>query len=116
MKYRIALACAAIAFSSSVAAPSLAQAPAVPMSGFEDGDDADAGMVIFRVGANRIGCQACHGLGGAGKLGPDIRGKDSVAIAQAMGNVPEMANVRLTEVEIAQVSAYLLELHEAAAH
>jgi len=113
MKLTTAFACAAIAFSTTLAAPSFAQAPVV-MTGYEDGSD--EGMVIFRVGANRVGCQSCHGLDGAGKLGPDIRGKDAVAIAQAMGTVPEMNLVQLTELEIAQVSAYLLELHEAAAH
>jgi len=115
MKLTTAFAAAAIAFATVAAAPSFAQAP-VAQSGFDDGDESAAGMVIFRVGANRIGCQSCHGLTGTGKLGPNITGKDAAAIAQAMGSVPEMANVRLTEAEIAQVSAYLLELHEAAAH
>lgn len=113
MKLTTAIACSAFAFTAAFSVPGFAQS-GVPMVGYEDGSD--EGMVIFRVGANRIGCQACHGIDGAGKFGPDIRGKDAVAIAQAMGTVPEMNNVKLTDAEIAQVSAYLLELHEAAAH
>ena len=52
----------------------------------------------------------------AGIIGPDIRGKDPVAILNAMKSVPDMGIIDLTEEQVSQVAAYLRALHEFASH
>lgn len=80
------------------------------------GPEETAGKNIYEELAGGVGCQACHGMDAAGIIGPDIRGKDPVAILNAMKSVPDMGIVELTEVEVDQVAAYLRALHEAESH
>lgn len=78
--------------------------------------EGEAGKKIYEELAGGVGCQACHGMDAAGIIGPDIRGKDPVAILNAMKTVPDMGIIELTEEQVSQVAAYLRALHEAAAH
>ena len=77
---------------------------------------ATEGQKIFEETAGGIGCQACHGMDAAGVIGPDIRGKDPVAILDALGRVPDMGIIELTPEQVDQVAAYLRQLHDTAAH
>jgi mono/diheme cytochrome c family protein len=76
----------------------------------------EAGKKIYEELAGGVGCQACHGMDAAGVIGPDIRGKDPVAILDALKTVPDMGIIELTTEEVDQVAAYLRQLHEAEAH
>jgi|GEM_PF-823071 mono/diheme cytochrome c family protein len=78
--------------------------------------EATEGKKIYEELAGGVGCQACHGLDAAGIIGPDIRGKDPVAIMAAMKAVPDMGIIELTEAQVDQVAAYLRQLHEAESH
>ncbi len=74
------------------------------------------GKKIYEELAGGVGCQACHGMDAMGVIGPDIRGKDPVAILEAMKTVPDMGIVELTELQVDQVAAYLRALHEHEEH
>jgi len=80
------------------------------------GKDEFYGQKIYEELAGGVGCQACHGMDAAGVIGPDIRGKDPVAILEAMKSVPDMGIIELTPEEVDQVAAYLRALHEAESH
>lgn len=68
------------------------------------------GKVIFDKEAGGIGCQACHGLDGKGKVGlaPTIRGKNEGAVRIAIqGGVAMMSFIKLSDEDITAVVAYL---------
>ncbi|MBI4084138.1 MAG: c-type cytochrome [Candidatus Lambdaproteobacteria bacterium] len=53
-----------------------------------------AGVLAAASAADRlyaVNCQECHGLGGTGRIGPDIRGVSAPNIGLAIANVPQMA-------------------------
>jgi len=78
--------------------------------------ESEEGRIIFERTAGGVGCAACHGMDATGDVGPDIRGRDPVAILDAMSAVDEMGFIELSEVEIARVAAYLRALHEFESH
>lgn len=77
---------------------------------------AAAGKVIFEKTAGGVGCAACHGMTAEGDIGPNIVGRDSVAILDTLRVNAEMQFIQLTEEEIDQVAAYLRYLHDLEAH
>jgi len=58
-----------------------------------------------------VGCQYCHGVNAKGNIGPNIRGKSSETIKQALGTVEQMFLVSevtpLSEEDIEAIAAYL---------
>ena len=92
--------------------PSFAQAPTAPTLD----PVAALGKVIFEETAGGVGCQACHGMDAKGDIGPDIRGRDSVAILAQLKTNEVMAFITLTPEEVDQVAAYLRYLHDIEAH
>ncbi len=68
------------------------------------------GEIIFTVSAGGIGCQACHGVGAVGLVGPDIRGRIASQVSGALEGVDAMQFIILTEAEIEAVAAYLQTL------
>ncbi len=78
--------------------------------------EATAGKEVYEKLAGGVGCQACHGMDAAGIIGPDIRGKDPVAILAALQSVPDMGFIELTSEQVDQVAAYLRALHESESH
>lgn len=77
---------------------------------------AEAGKLIFEQTAGGVGCASCHGEAGEGNIGPNIRGKDSIAILKQLEINPQMEFIHLTEEEIVQVATYLRYLHDQEAH
>lgn len=77
---------------------------------------AEAGKQIFERTAGGVGCASCHGASGEGDVGPNIRGKDEVAIMKQLKVNDQMAFIDLTKEEVDQVAAYLRYLHDLEAH
>lgn len=75
-----------------------------------------AGKVIFEETAGGVGCAMCHGMGALGDVGPDIRGRDSVAILGQLKKNPDMKFIKLTKEEVDQVATYLRYLHDLEDH
>lgn len=78
--------------------------------------EAAAGKVIFEETAGDVGCKTCHGMDALGDVGPNIRGKDSVAILRQLKTNPNMKFIKLTKQEVDQVATYLRYLHDAESH
>ena len=79
-----------------------------PTAVVEQGED------IFQRTAGGTGCQACHGMDadGINGSGPRIVGRPANAIRSALGRVPQMSHIELTDEEIEAVAAYLWTLRE----
>jgi mono/diheme cytochrome c family protein len=75
-----------------------------------------AGKELFDISAGDVGCASCHGEQAKGDIGPDIRGRDPVAILDALKGVEEMSFIELSEEQIAAVADYLRYLHDLVAH
>ena len=96
----------------AVAQPGFAQAPTAPTLD----PVAEAGKVIFEETAGGVGCAACHGMDAKGDIGPDIRGRDSVAILGEIQTNEDMQFIELTREEVDSVAVYLRYLHDIEAH
>jgi mono/diheme cytochrome c family protein len=71
------------------------------------------GEQIFLKTAGGVGCQYCHGVDGKGlpeAAAPDIRGKDYLAVTDALITRAQMSFISLTDHEIRAVVAYLATL------
>ncbi len=77
---------------------------------------AEAGKQIFEKTAGGVGCASCHGGTGQGDIGPNIRGKDSVAVLKQLKTNPNMKFIKLTKKEVDQVATYLRYLHDTESH
>jgi len=71
-------------------------------------DDIDAALDGSTLYAEN--CAVCHGASAEGDLGPNIRGKTSDEIQNALATVPEMTNVDVTDDEVTEIAAYLATL------
>jgi len=78
--------------------------------------EAAAGKVIFEETAGDVGCKTCHGMDALGDVGPNIRGKDSVAILKQLKTNDNMKFIKLTKKEVDQVATYLRYLHDTTTH
>lgn len=90
---------------------SLSQGPVATL-----GPDAAAGKEIFETTAGGVGCASCHGDGAVGDVGPDIRGKDALAILAQLETNEAMGFIELTPEDVDKVAAYLRFLHDQQAH
>jgi cytochrome c553 len=69
------------------------------------------GKAIFEARAGGVGCIVCHGADGLGTAAaPAIAGKTRDDIERALGEVPQMRIVELTESELEAVAAYVATL------
>ena len=77
--------------------------------GDEMGEDLfQLGERIFEKEAGEgVGCLFCHGAGGKGNIGPNIRGKSPDDIRDALERVDAMSFIRLNQREVEAVAAYL---------
>lgn len=82
---------------------------ALPMPAAAAGDDAliQQGKQVFETVAG-VGCKACHGDFGEGKIGPANRGATEETIKAALANIEAMSFLRsqLSDEAIRQVAAY----------
>lgn len=90
---------------------SLAQGPVATL-----GPEAAEGKEIFETTAGGVGCASCHGDGAQGDVGPDIRGKDALAILTQLETNEAMGFIELVPEQIDKVAAYLRFLHDQQAH
>lgn len=74
------------------------------------------GKVIFEETAGGVGCASCHGPTAEGDVGPNIQGRDAVAILEQLETNEAMEFISLTNEERDQVAAYLRYLHDQVAH
>jgi len=71
------------------------------------------GEQIFLKTAGGVGCAYCHGADGTGNpefAAPDIRGKDYLAVSDALITRAQMSFISLSDHEIRAVVAYLATL------
>jgi Cu/Ag efflux protein CusF len=90
-----------------LAVPFVAASPALAQGITLDNPMVAAGKIIFEQTAGDVGCASCHGMGGQGDAGPDIRGRGRDTVVHAMENVVEMNFFKLTPPEVSQVVSYL---------
>lgn len=74
------------------------------------------GKVIFEETAGGVGCASCHGETAQGDVGPNIQGRDALAILDQLNTNEAMQFIALSEEERDQVAAYLRYLHDQVAH
>jgi hypothetical protein len=74
----------------------------------------ERGRVVFDVSAGGVGCAMCHAPFALGDLGPDIRGMAARDIGDALGSIPDMAFISLSDADLADLATYLgwLGAHE----
>ncbi len=81
-------------------------APATPNTP-KAGDLLSRGEELYQRKAGGVGCAGCHGVDAYGSIGPNIRGSSAQEIADALKTVAAMNFLKMTDDEVAAVSAYL---------
>lgn len=82
-----------------------------------DSELLEQGKLIYDYTAGGVGCAYCHGIDGkghgeSGENAPDIRGKKSTDVKQALTNIISMDTIKLSDKEAEAVGAYLQYLYE----
>jgi hypothetical protein len=67
----------------------------------------ERGRVVYEVSAGGVGCMMCHAPFATGDLGPDIRGMSARDVNDALGLIPDMAFISLSDKDLDDVGAYL---------
>jgi hypothetical protein len=74
----------------------------------------ERGRVVYDVSAGGVGCAMCHAPFALGDIGPDVRGMSARDISDALGSIPDMAFISLSDADLADLATYLgwLGAHE----
>jgi len=67
----------------------------------------ERGRVVYEVSAGGVGCMMCHAPFATGDLGPDVRGMSARDVNDALGLIPDMAFISLSDKDLDDVGAYL---------
>jgi hypothetical protein len=67
----------------------------------------ERGRVVYDVTAGGVGCAMCHAPFALGDIGPDIRGMSAREIGDALGSIPDMSFISLSDADLADLATYL---------
>jgi hypothetical protein len=67
----------------------------------------ERGRVVYDVSAGGVGCAMCHAPFALGDIGPDIRGMSARDIGDALGSIPDMSFISLSDADLADLATYL---------
>jgi mono/diheme cytochrome c family protein len=72
-----------------------------------DMEAVERGRVVYDVSAGGVGCAMCHAPFATGDIGPDVRGMTAADVGDALGNIPDMEFISLSDADLDAVGAYL---------
>jgi hypothetical protein len=75
-----------------------------------DMEAVERGRVVFDVSAGGTGCVICHAPFALGDIGPDVRGFSARDVQDALGSIPDMSYISLSDADLNHVAAYLAYL------
>lgn len=67
----------------------------------------ERGRVVYDVSAGGVGCAMCHAPFALGDIGPEIRGMTAREISDALGSIPDMSFISLSDADLADLATYL---------
>jgi hypothetical protein len=67
----------------------------------------ERGRVVYDVSAGGVGCAMCHAPFALGDIGPEIRGMSAREISDALGSIPDMSFISLSDADLADLATYL---------